>query len=179
MPIFVVFVPSWLLSPLARLRQIASKIELGHLKDMPVRGRDEVAMLARSLKSYFLRKEDLEQKKSSKIFEMRNVLRGVINRVSEPVFIVDSSSKINYINDAGASLVGIPAHQVEGKLIADCMHAPAMKKILEKAFLGTLIDQTIQIAIETMDGRTCSMKTKIGMVRNRDGEVSRAVIVMS
>lgn len=179
MPIFIFFAPGWILRPLARLRQMSSKIELGHLKDIPIRGKDEVAILGRSLKSYFLRKEELDQKKSSKIFEMRNVLRSVINRVSEPVFIVDSSTKINYTNDAGASFIGIPAHQIEGKLITDCMHSSSMKKILEKAFIGSLVDQSIEIPIETMDGRICSMKTKIGMVRNRDGEVSRAVIVMS
>jgi PAS domain S-box-containing protein len=177
-PIFVGFVPGWLVAPLSRLRQIASKIELGQLKELPITGRDEVALLARTLKSYFLRKEELDQKKSSKIFELRNVLRSVINRVNEPVFIVDGSIKINYTNDAAASLIGLPPHQMEGKLISDCMYSPTTKKALEKAFAGNLVDQSLDISIETADGRTIPIKAKIGMVRNRDGEVSRAVIVM-
>lgn len=177
-PIFVGFVPGWLVAPLSRLRQIASKIELGQLKDLPITGRDEVAGLARALKSYFLRKEDLDQKKSSKIFEMRNVLRSVINRVEEPIFIVDGSLKINYTNDAAASLVGLPPHQMEGKLISDCLYSPNLKKALEKAFMGTLPDQPLEISLETADGRALTTNAKIGMVRNRDGEVSRAVVVM-
>lgn len=92
-PIFVGFVPGWLVAPLSRLRQIASKIELGRLNDMPVSGRDEVAILARTLKSYYVRKDELDHKKSSKNFEMRNVLRAVINRVAEPVFIIDAAPR--------------------------------------------------------------------------------------
>lgn len=177
-PVFVGFVPGWLVAPLTRLRQIASKIELGQLKDMPVTGRDEVAVLARSLKSYFHRKEEIDHKKSSKIFEMRNVLRSVINRVKEPVFIVDDSTKINYTNEAAAMLVGIPSHQMEGKQISDCMYSPVIKKMAEKAFTGDVTDNAIPVSIEVADGRSFSLQAKIGVVRNRDGEVSKAVVVL-
>lgn len=177
-PIFVGFVPGWLVAPLSKLRQIVSKIELGQLKDLPISGRDEVALLARTLKSYFVRKEELDQKKSSKIFEMRNVLRSVINRVNEPVFIVDQNLRINYTNEAAATLVGLPPHQMEGKLISDCMYSPMMKKALGKAFMGNLDEDALDISIETNDGRSFSRAAKIAMVRNRDGEVSRSVVVI-
>jgi HAMP domain-containing protein len=177
-PIFVVFVPSWLLVPLNRLKQIASKLELGQLlKDMPLEGRDEVAVLARSLKSYFLRRDELDQKKSSKIFEMRNILRSVINRVSEPIFIVDSHTKINYTNEAAALLLDMPVHQIEGKLISDCMHSPSLKKGAENVFLADAFEESIPVEMGVSSGNIF-MNAKIGVVRNRDGEVSRAVIVL-
>lgn len=178
-PVFVGFVPGWLVLPLNRLRQIASKIEMGqYLKDMPLHGGDEVAALARSLKSYFVRREELDQKKSSKIFEMRNVLRSVISRVSEPIFIVDANIKINYTNEAAASLIGLPSHQIEGKLIGDCMYSPSLKKAAENVFEADETEESIPVEMEVANGQTVFMNAKIGVVRNRDGEVSRAVIVL-
>ena len=177
-PIFVIFVPGWVVGPLSRLRQTASKIELGQLKEIAIRGRDEVATLTRSLKSYFVHQEALEQKKSSKIFEMRNILRSVIGRVEEPIFIVDNNFSINYTNDAAAVLIGLPAHQIEGKVIGDCMFCPTVKKAMEKAFAGDANDGPFPIKIEVADGRIFEVQAKLGVVRNRDGEVSRAVLVL-
>lgn len=177
-PIFVGFVPGWLVMPLSRLRQIVSKIELGQIKEMQVSGRDEVALLARSLKTYFTRKEDVDHKKSSKIFEMRNVLRSVLARIEEPVFIVDANTKINYTNEAASQLVNLPPHQMEGKLIGDCMYSPSMKKACERAFTGDVDDRPSPIAIELNDGRMFSRSALIGVVRNRDGDISRAVVVL-
>jgi PAS domain S-box-containing protein len=167
-----------MVAPLSRLRQMASKIDMGQIKEIPIRGRDEVAMLARSLKSYFLRKEEVDHKKSSKIFEMRNVLRSVINRVSEPIFIVDQTTKINYTNERAATLLGLPPHQTEGKILSDCMYSPAIKKACDQAFTGHATDALIDVSIEVADGRSHAMQAKIGVVRNRDGEISRAVIVL-
>lgn len=178
-PIFVGFVPGWLVAPLTRLRQIASKIELGRIKDMPVSGHDEVAVLARTLKSHYLRRDELDHKKSSKIFEMRNVLRAVINRVAEPVFIVDGNSRINYTNEAAATMIGLPPHQMEGKPLQDCMYSPAIKKATERAFSGDISEVALEVNIEVTDGRSFSKQAKMGVVRNRDGDISRAVVVLN
>jgi len=177
-PIFVGLVPIWLLEPLRRLRQIASNVELGSLKDMTVGGQDEIAVLARTLKSVFLQKDELEHKKSSKIFEIRNVLRSVLMRVYEPVFIIDDNARINYTNEAAAILFGLPAHQMEGKIISDCVHAPQLKKATERAFLGDVSDEAILIHMEVVNGKSHDLNAKIALVRNRDGEVSRVVIVL-
>lgn len=178
MPIFAIFVPGWVVGPLRRLRQITSKIEQGELKEIAIRGRDEVAILTRSLKSYFVQQEALEQKKSSKIFEMRNILRSVLGRVEEPVFIIDSNLNINYTNEAAACLIGLAAHQIEGKVISDCMFCPAIKKAMEKAFDGDAHDGPFPVKLEVADGRIFDIEAKLGVVRNRDGEVSRAVLVL-
>jgi PAS domain S-box-containing protein len=177
-PIFVVFVPGWVVGPLSRLKQIANKIELGQLKDIAIRGHDEVAILTRSLKTYFIHQEALEHKKSSKIFEMRNILRSVLSKVQEPIFIVDNHFHINYANEAAALLVGLPSHQVEGKVIGDCMFCPTVKKALERALAGDATDVPLLIKIEVADGRIFEVEARLGVVRNRDGEVSRAVIVL-
>ncbi len=178
-PIFVGFVPGWLVAPLNRLRQIASRLELGRLKDLPLSGRDEVAVLARTLKAYYLRKDELDLKKSSKIFEMRNVLRAVINRVDEPVFIIDDGTKINYTNEAAAALIGLPPHQIEGKQLGDCVFSQALKKVTERAFSGEFTELEIDASIEVADGRSYQKHAKIGVVRNRDGDISRVVIVLN
>ncbi len=178
-PIFVGFVPGWLVSPLARLRQIARKIETGRIKDIQVNGRDEVAHLARTLRSYLLRKDELDHKKSSKIFEMRNVLRAAVSRVAEPVFIIDSGTKINYTNEAAAQLIGLPQHQIEGKPLSDCLYSQTIKKVCERAFDGEISDLAVDAAIEVPDGRTFSKHAKIGVVRNRDGDISRVVVVLN
>ncbi len=178
-PVFLLIVPWWTVAPLRRLRRVAHKVELGKLRDIAINGQDEVASLARSLKSFLLKKEDLDQKKSSKIFEMRNIFRALLIRVDEPVFIVDNAIRINYTNEAASSLIGLPAHQMEGKGIGDCFYAPALKKAIEKAFLGDISEDPLAISIELSDGREFSVNAKIGLVRNRDGEVSRAVIVLN
>lgn len=178
-PVFVGFVPGWLVLPLNRLRQIASKLEMGQLlKDMPLHGRDEVALLARSLKTYFLRRDELDQKKSSKIFEMRNILRSVLSRVSEPVLIVDSNIKINYTNDAAANLVGLPSHQMEGEHLGGCINSPSLTKAAEMVFEADSTEESMPVEIEVASGKALYMNANIGVVRNRDGEVSRAVIVL-
>ena len=177
-PIFVIFVPAWVVGPLIRLRQIVSKIEVGGLKDLPIRGRDEVAVLTRSLKSYFIHQEELEQKKSSKIFEIRNILRSVLNRVEEPVFIVDNNLNINYTNESASLLLGLPSHQIEGRGINDCMFCPIVKKAVERALAGDINDEPISVKIEVADGRSFEIDARLGGVRNRDGEVSRVVIVL-
>lgn len=176
-PLFVGFVPGWIVAPLTRLRQLASRIELGRLKELPIFGRDEVSHLAQTLKTYSLRKDELDHKKSSKIFEMRNVLRAVINRVKEPVLIVDGNSRINYTNEPAAVVVGLPPHQMEGKFISDCMYSPQIKRAIENAFSGDAVNEAFAVSIEVADGRTLALQCKIAVVRNRDGEVSRAVLV--
>lgn len=108
---------------------------------------------------------------------MRNILRSVIARVSEPIFIVDANIKINYTNEAGSELVGLPSHQMEGKLISDCLHSPSIKRALEKAFDTDATDD-MPVEVEMPHGEALFMNAKIGIVRNRDGEVSRAVVVL-
>lgn len=177
-PIFVGLVPIWLVEPLSRLRQIAGKVELGKLKEMAVNGHDEVATLARTLKSTFLEKEELEQKKSSKIFEIRNILRSVLVRVREPIFIIDENERINYTNEAAAILLSIPSHQMEGKYLSDCMYSPGLNKASKRAFFGDVNEEAMRIHLEIANGRNYDLDAKIALVRNRDGEVSRVVIVL-
>lgn len=177
LPIFVGFIPHFIVRPLSMLKQLALKIESGRLKEVAILGRDELALLAQVLQAYFHKQEELDQKKSSKIFEMRNLLRAVINRVLEPVFIIDKTNRINYTNEAAFKIVGLLPHQIEGTSILDCIYCTALKKSIEKAFKGDISEDAIKMDLESSEGRSTSMMAKIGLVRNRDGEVSRVVIV--
>ncbi len=178
-PIFVFFVPAWLMRPLTRLRQMATKIESGHAKDIVVLGSDEIAVIAKSIRSLFLKKEEIDNKKSAKIFELRNVLRSVLKRVEEPIFIVDGNLKINFTNEAASQLVGIAPHQMEGTFISDCVYSPPLKKALEKGFMGDVSESSLPLSLEFSDGREVAMQGSFGVIRNRDGDISRAVIVLN
>jgi PAS domain S-box-containing protein len=178
LPVFIIFIPHWVIGPLSSLRHLAHNIDRTHLKDMAIKGKDEVALVARSLKAYVIHQEDLEYKKSSKIFEIRNILRSVLSRVEEPVFIIDDHFNINYTNEAAAYLIGLPSHQIEGRSIGDCLFCPLVKTIIERAFLYDISDEPYLITIEVADGRVFEREARIGVVRNRDGHISRAVMVL-
>lgn len=176
-PIFVGFMPGWIVLPLGRLKQMSAKIEAGKIKELGIVGKDEVAVLARTLKEYLLKKEDLAQKKSSKIFEMRNILRQTINKISQPVLVIDESLKINYTNEAMSEISGLATHQLEGSSLNDVIFSSDLKKMIVKSFDGHLYEDDEEIKIEVFDGRLYDIFANIGIVRNRDGEISRAVIV--
>lgn len=178
-PLFVFFIPAWLVRPLMRLRQMASKIEGGHAKEIVILGNDEITLVAKSLRSLILKKEEIDNKKSAKIFELRNVLRSVLKSVEEPVIIVDRNLKINFTNESAANLVSIPQHQMEGTYVADCIYSPTLKKALEKAFTGDVNEEPFAIPLELSDGREIAMQGSLGVIRNRDGDISRVVIVLS
>jgi PAS domain S-box-containing protein len=177
LPIFVAFVPNWLVMPLNYLKKIIAVADTGQFRDFSVEGRDEVASLSRVLRAYFVKHEEMDQKKSSKVFEMRNILRCVVSRVGEAVFIVDPNMRINYTNEAAAALVGLLPHQMEGTLLMDCLFSPGLKKIVEGSLAGEVLSEFSGVKVEMADGREFSLVGKIGTVRNRDGDVSRAVIV--
>lgn len=177
-PIFIGFLPIWLFRPLSRLRQLAGSMETMQFKDVKISGNDEIALVAKSVRNALKNEEETRNKMSSKIFELRNVLRSTIGRVEESVFIVDRNLKINYTNDAAANLVAIPQHQIEGTILTESIYCPVIRKALERAFVGDVEDECILVTLELSDGRSLTMNAYIGMVRNRDGEVSRAVLVL-
>lgn len=178
LPIFVAFVPNWLVMPLVNLKKLVAKMDAGQIQDLAMTGHDEVASLSRVLDAYVKKHQDLEQKKSSKVFEMRNILRAVISRVQEPIFIVDPNTKINYTNDRAASLLGLPTHQVEGNVLSDFLFSTMLDKNIEKVLEGDVIANFSDIKVQLADGRELILSGKIGAVRNRNGDVSRAIIIL-
>lgn len=59
------------------------------------------------------------------------------------------------------------------------MYSPAIKKASERAFSGDISEMSTDVTIEVSDGRSFHKHAKIGVVRNRDGDISRAVIVLN
>ena len=119
------------------------------------------------------------KKKSAKIFEVRNILRFVINKVNEPIAILDSNFKISYANEALADLINIPSHQIEGKTVNDFIISDDLKKQLQNAFLGFFNDEEFKITIRLLDAREYIVTSKIGIIRNRESNISRTVLVFS
>lgn len=179
MIIFVFFISLWILRPLERLKKLANQIESGSFSNLAVAGNDEVSYLARTLQEYFIREDEISQKKSAKIFEVRNILRFVINKVNEPIAILDSNFKISYANEALADLINIPSHQIEGKTVNDFIISDDLKKQLQNAFLGFFNDEEFKITIRLLDAREYLVTSKIGIIRNRESNISRTVLVFS
>ena len=179
MIIFIFFVSLWILRPLERLKKLVDQIESGSFSNLAIAGNDEVSYLARTLQEYFIREDEISQKKSAKIFEVRNILRFVINKVNEPIAILDSNFKISYANEALADLINIPSHQIEGKTVNDFIISDDLKKQLQNAFLGFFNDEEFKITIRLLDAREYIVTSKIGIIRNRESNISRTVLVFS
>lgn len=179
MIIFIFFVSHWILKPLERLKKLVTQIDTGKFNNLTIIGNDEIAYLARELQEYFIKEDEISQKKSAKIFEVRNILRFVINKVNEPIAILDNNLKISYANEALADLINIQSHQIEGKTVNDFIIADELKKHLTGAFLGFFNDEEFNINIRLLDGREYFVTSKIGIIRNRESSISRTVLVFS
>jgi len=177
-PVFVGFVPGWLVAPLSRLKKIEQRIEEGSTRDLPVSGNDEISQLARTIKNALVWRERLDQKKSAKIFEIRNVLRAVIGQVREPVLIMDREGKINYANGAAGELIGVETHRLEGGQLSGHLFAPELFALIDNALTGDFPDENVPVNLEFADGRARAMAVRLNAVRDREGELTRIVLVL-
>ncbi len=177
-PIFIGFIPGWLVAPLTRLKRIEQRIEQGHVRDLEVSGRDEISQLARAIRSALRLREELDQRKSAKIFEIRNVLRAVINHVVEPVLIVDKSGIINYANVAAAHLVGVGVHNLEGHGMQKHIFSPELDQAFGKARQGHVAEDGLKVTLEMKSGRVETLLAHLSAVHERQGGISRVVLVL-
>lgn len=177
-PIFIGLVPRWLVAPIYRLKGLARRIEEGRLREISVAGRDEVSLLTRSLKRALLWRESLEQKKSAKIFELRNVLRTVLTNASDCILIIDSEHRINYTNKAMATLIGTEPHSLEGDKLKNFVIAPELFAAIGRAMNGDVTATPFIANFELSSGKVFSLQVLVGAVHDRDGSISRVVVVM-
>jgi len=177
-PLFVLFAPGWVVAPMARLRALKHRIEEGHVRDIAVFGHDEVSQLARSLKSALAWREDFEQKKSAKIFEVRNVLRGIISHTTEAVLVIDRNDKVSFANDPAAKLLGMEQHYLEGSILTDHVFSPELIKAIDNAQSGDLSVEPLTIQLELVDGSERTCRVKMASVHDREGSIARVVIVL-
>ncbi len=174
----VFFGPDWVITSLQRLRGITQRIELGKFKDLVIKGRDEVSLVAGALQKTLMHYEEQGQKKSAKIFEIRNVLRAVLAGNSEPVFIMDPSGKIAYTNEPAAHMLGKESHHVEGSDLEDVLFSPELMKAVEKARHGDIDADGVAVTIENDEGQVLPLHVVLGNVRDRQGDISRIVLVV-
>jgi PAS domain S-box-containing protein len=179
LPVFLGFAPEWLVIPLLRLRRIEHQVEEGRIREMKVSGRDEVSQVATAVRNALLWREEMDQKKSAKIFEVRNVLRTVITLVEEGVLILDRDSKMNYVNQVAAHMFGHESHEMEGRMLADYVFAPELLNAIQKARMGDSSEANFATSIEVHDGQKIEVWASVGAVHDRTGDVSRVVAVLS
>ena len=177
-PIFVGFVPIWIVRPLIRLKNIEHRIEEGRIRELAVAGNDEVSQLARAIKDAIMWREELDLRKSTKIFEIRNVLRAVIAHVNEPVVIIDRTGRINYANKPASETLRVETHYLEGSGLSDHFFSTELTKAVAAALSGDINEEGIKARIEFRDGRVVSMDARLSAVHDRAGGVSRVVIVL-
>ena len=177
-PIFVGLVPNWLVFPLIRLKNIEQRILDGRTKELSIFGKDEISTLAVTLKKTLARRDEQEQRKSAKIFEIRNVLRAVISNVQEPILILDPQYRINYTNLAAAKLFGQEPHRIEGTLLTDHLFSPTFLQAVKSAFLGDIPLHEIPIVLDFTDSRSASLSVRISAIHEREGSISRVVAVL-
>lgn len=177
-PVFIIFIPAWLVSPLIRLKRIEHRIEEGRIRELNVVGNDEVSQLARAIKESLMWREELDMRKSTKIFELRNVLRAVIARVDEPVLIIDKAGRINYANQPASDLLQIETHYLEGSGLSDHFISTQLSKSFADALSGDFDEEGVRATLEFKDGRVVPLLARLSAVHDRAGAVSRVVIVL-
>jgi PAS domain S-box-containing protein len=177
-PVFIGFVPVWVVRPLIRLKHIEQRIEEGRIRELAVSGNDEVSQLARAIKDALMWREELDVRKSTKIFEIRNVLRAVIGHVNEPVIIIDRTGRINYANQPASQLLRVETHYLEGSGLGDHFFSTELTKAVAAALSGDIDDAGVKTRLEFRDGRVVSMLARLSAVHDRAGGVSRVVMVL-
>lgn len=173
MPVFLILVPPWVVQPLKRLHGLARRVRDGQVRDFGIVGKDEVSQVSKALKNALKKQSILDGKKSSKIFEIRNVLRAVVSNVEQAIFVLDHQRRVNYATNSAARLFGMEAYQVLGKELHELGTALELENKVSSAFKGEDLNQQLPLP-GLLKGALNTVK--IGAVHNRDGDISRLVL---
>lgn len=175
--LFLFFIPSWIIAPIRRLRLIERRIEEGELRNLIVYGDDEIASVTRTIKKALIKKENLELKKTAKIFEVRNVLRGIISNINEAIMVIDQNDKITFVNESAALLFDLEQHYLEGSVLTEHVFSPELMHYIGRAQIGDVPDKDVLVSLELPDGRRIRPELRLGSVHDREGNISRVVLV--
>ncbi len=177
-PLVVGFGPAWMVAPIDRLKGLAVRIKAKQVRSVRALGDDEVAEVTRAIARSLADLEDGDRMKTRKIFEIRKLLRMVLNQIDEPVLILGRGAKLDYANAGAATLLGAEVHKLEGRPFEEICFAPALSDALEEARSGEVIDKPVEATIESADGRVENVKAVLGGVQDNQGRVSRVVVVL-
>jgi PAS domain S-box-containing protein len=168
----------WITTPLVDLQRVAKQIEAGRVKQMEVSGTDEIAQVARAMRAAVRRLEQNDRRQKDKIFEMRRILRSLIQPVSDAVLVIGRGGKIDYANPAAAQLLATEVHNLETEVVDEVLFSPTFGAALESAWMGDVSDEGVDVRIETDDGRVAEVHTALRSVRDQRGEITRVVVVI-
>lgn len=176
MPIFVFFVPTWVLSPVRRLHGLARRIREGQVRDFGIVGNDEISQVSESLKKALVSINKLDKKKSAKIFEIRNVLRATVGKMNEMCLVVDRDRKINYSSERLASFYGLKSYQLNGKCLKEVASSKALLSAVKHVLSGESMSKSIDFVEKDAAGEIHNLQVRITLIHNREGDVSRVVM---
>ena len=174
----VILGPEVMTAPIERLRQLAHRIDEGRVRALNVDGDDEVAVVGQAIARALRRLSERDHLKTSKLLELRKILRTVIDSVDAPVLIISRKGAIDYANAAVAKLLGRQAHQLEGQLLDECCFAPALHEAVARARNGDTDEDGFDVSIEGVDGRVHQARALLGSVQDQVGRVARVVAVL-
>jgi PAS domain S-box-containing protein len=178
MPLLMTLGPSWMTAPVERLRGAARRIATGRGKELIPSSDDEVGEVTRALKEALTRLEESDQKKTHKIFEMKKLIRALLARLDEVVFVVGRGGQIDYVSERATRVLGSEKHHLEGKPLEDVCFSPLLVDSIDRVRSGNTADKDIPIVLEPADGRVLKMNASVVGVQDQDGRVSRVVVVL-
>ena len=91
---------------------------------------------------------------------------------------MDLGGQIAYTNEPAARMLGKEAHHVEGSDLEDVLFSPELMKAVEKAGHGDIDDAGVAVTIENDEGQVLPLEVVLGNVRDRQGDISRIVLVV-
>jgi PAS domain S-box-containing protein len=178
MPLLMTLGPSWMTAPVERLRGAARRIASGRGRELIPSSDDEVGEVTRALKDALTRLEESDQKKTHKIFEMKKLIRALLARLDEVVFVVGRAGQVDYVSDRATRVLGSEKHHLEGKPLEDVCFSPQLVDSIDRVRAGNTADKDIPIVLEPADGRVLNMSASVVGVQDQDGRVSRVVVVL-
>ena len=179
LPVASWFGARWICEPLNALRVLTKKIAANRVRDIDVSGRDEIASISRELKDVLTKLSANEKRQREKIFEMRRILRAIIDPVHDAVLILGKAQKIDYANAQAAQLLAKGIHNLETASFDEVLFSPALSDAVERAWEADLEESGIDASIEVHDGRLAKVHASLRSVRDQQGRIARVVLVMS
>jgi len=178
LPLLLVLGPSWMTAPVERLRGVARRIATGRGRELIPASDDEVGEVTRALKDALARLEESDQKKTHKIFEMKKLVRALLARLDEAVFVVGRGGQIDYVSERATDVLGGERHHLEGKALEDVCFSPKLTDLIGEVRSGDVVDAETPVELEPADGRVLRLLASLAGVQDQDGRVSRVVVVL-
>lgn len=174
--VYVIFrLPNSIVLPIKRIANALNRVEHGDFNvRVTINTSDELGDLARQLNRIFLRLRELDDRKSTQIFELERRFRLLASSINEGVLVIDRTLKIIYANPAVEPLMGIRSVDALGKPLAELPNLKAFLPYLQQLLSGATSHQECEIVPGFSSSAVC-----FEALRGRDGTIIAALMVIT